>query len=107
MLGCNKARELQEFGLLQLRASDNLIDLVALHGELGNAGGIAPGHDRRNMDNLCLSVSAVPEQKLCASLTSRSTLHSAMSTRYGARGFRWSLYLSDPESNTVELKLVA
>ena len=107
MHGGNKARELEELGRGQLRASDSLIDLVAVHGELGNSGGIAPGHERRNTDNLCLSVSAVPEQELCASLSSRATQHSAMATRYGARGFRWSLYLSDPDSNTVELKLVA
>lgn len=72
MHGCNKARELEELGLVQLRASDSLIALVALHGELGNSAGIAPGHERRNMNNFCLVVSAVPEQKLCASLASRS-----------------------------------
>ena len=91
---------------MQLRASDSLIDLVAIHGQLGNSGGIAPGHERRNMNNSCLSVSAVLEQKLCASLASRSIQYSAMATRYGAQGFRWSLYLSDPESNTAELKSV-
>ena len=91
---------------MQLRASDRLIDLVAVHGELGSSGGIEPGHERRNMNNSCLSVSAVPEQKLCASLASRSIQYSAMATRYGAQGFRLSLYLSDPESNAAELKLV-
>ena len=35
MHGCNRARELEELGLVQLRASDSLIDLVALYGELG------------------------------------------------------------------------
>ncbi len=44
MLGCHKASEFEELGLVQLRAIDSLIDLVALHGELGNSGGIAPGH---------------------------------------------------------------
>ena len=106
MHGFNKARELGELGLVQLRASDSLIDLVALHSELGNSGGIAPGHERRNMNNFCLVVSAVPEQKLCASLASRSIQYTAMATRNGAQGFRWSLYLSDPESKTAELKLV-
>ena len=107
MHGCNKARELEELGRVQLRASDSLIDLVAVHGELGNSGGIAPGHERRNMNNSCLGVSAVPEQKLCASLASRSIQHSEVATRYGAQGFGRSLYLSDPEGNTVELKLAA
>ena len=35
MHGSNKARELEELGRVQLRASDSLIDLVAIHGELG------------------------------------------------------------------------
>ena len=77
---CNKARELEELGRVQLRASDSLIDLVAVHEELGNSGGIAPGHERRNMNNSCLSVSAVPEQNLCASLASRSVQYSAMAS---------------------------
>ena len=72
MHGCNKARALEELGLVQLRASDSLIDLVALHDELGNSGGIAPARERRNMNNFCFIVSAVPEQKLCASSASRS-----------------------------------
>ena len=44
MHGFNKARELEELGLVQLRASDSLIDLVALHSELGSSLGFAPGH---------------------------------------------------------------
>ena len=66
MHGCNKARELEELGLVQLRASDCLIDLVALHGELGNSGSIAPGHKSLIMDNFCPGVSAVSEIELCA-----------------------------------------
>ena len=80
MHGCIKARELEELGRVQLRASDSLIDLVAVRGELGNSGGIAPGHERRNTNNSCLSVSAVPEQKLWASLASRSIQYSAMAS---------------------------
>ena len=66
MLDCHKAREFEELGLVQLRSSDSLIDLVSLHGELGNSGGIAPGHKSHNMDNFCPSVSAVSELELCA-----------------------------------------
>ena len=88
MHGCNEVGKLDERGLVQLRASDSLIDLVALHSELGSSLGIAPGHERRNMNNFCLSVSAVPEQKLCATLASWSIQYSAMATRYCAQGFR-------------------
>ena len=70
--------------------------------ELGKSGGIAPGHEGRNMDHFCLSVSGVSEQELCVYLASQSIQHSEV--RYGAQGGR-SLYLNDPEGNTVELKL--
>jgi len=107
VLGCIREREVEELGLVQLRAGGSLIDLVAVHGELGKSGGIAPGHEGRNMDHFCLSVSGVSEQELCAYLASRSIQHSEVATRYGAQGFGRSLYLSDPEGNTVELKLAA
>ena len=107
MLGCHKARELEELGLVQLRASDSLTDLVALHRELGNSGGSAPGHAGHNMDNICLSVSAVPEHKLFAFLASRFIQHFAMAKRYGAQCLRWSMSLSDLKFNTVELNLAA
>ena len=32
----------EELGLVQLRAGGSLIDLIAVHGELGKSGGIAP-----------------------------------------------------------------
>ena len=107
VLGCVKERELEEFGLVQLRAGASLIDLVAVDGELGKAGGIAPGHEGRNLDHFCLSVSGVSENELCAYLVSKSIQFSELSTRYGAAGFGQSLYLNDPEGNTVELKLTA
>ena len=105
VLGCVKEREVEDIGLVQLRAGASLIDLVSVDGELGKPGGIAPGHEGRNLDHFCLTVSGVSEQELCAYLISQSIDSSGMSTRYGARGFGRSLYLNDPEGNTVELKL--
>ncbi len=92
---------------MQLPASDSLIDLVALHGELGNSGGFAPGHKSHNKDNFCPSVSAVSELESCAQFAIRSIQHLEMATRHGAQGFRRSLYLSGPEGNAVEFKLTA
>lgn len=48
VLGCIREREVEELDLVQLRAGGSLIDLVAVHGELGKSGGIAPGHEGRN-----------------------------------------------------------
>ena len=75
VLGCIREREVEELGLVQLRAGGSLIDLVAVHGELGKSGGIAPGHEGRNMDHFCLSVSGVSEQELCLS---GQPVHSAL-----------------------------
>ena len=72
VLGCIRKREVEELGLVQLRACADLIDWVAVHGELGRSGGLAPGHEGRNMDHFCLSVAGVSEQDLCAYLASRS-----------------------------------
>ena len=81
VLGCIGKREVEELGLVQLRASDSLVDLVALHRELANSGALAPSHGGHNMDNFCLSVSAVLKHKLCAFLASRFIQHSAMVKR--------------------------
>ncbi|HBW83329.1 MAG TPA: VOC family virulence protein [Gammaproteobacteria bacterium] len=105
VLGCVKERELEDVGLVQLRAGASLIDLVTIDGELGKSGGIGPGHQGRNLDHFCLSVSDVSEEELCAYLVRQSINFSGLSTRYGAKGFGRSLYLNDPEGNTVELKL--
>ncbi len=59
------------------------------------------------MDHFCLSVSGVSQQELCAYLASWSIQHSEIATRYGAQGFGRSLYLSDPEGSSVDLKLAA
>ena len=56
MLGCTVERERPELGLTQLRAGVSLVDLIAVDGELGRAGGAAPGKTRRNMDHLCLRI---------------------------------------------------
>jgi len=43
LLGCTLERRQDEIGLIQLRAGQQLIDLVAVDGRLGRAGGAAPG----------------------------------------------------------------
>ncbi|MDX1400685.1 MAG: VOC family protein, partial [Kiloniellales bacterium] len=56
LLGCELEREVADLGLLQLRAGNSLIDLVLIDGQLGQAGGAAPGKDGRNVDHFCLRV---------------------------------------------------
>ena len=47
VLGCREERRQDEIGLVQLRAGDSLIDLVALDGKLGRLGGAGPGEPKQ------------------------------------------------------------
>ena len=104
VLGCNVERERRELGLLQLRAGVSLIDLIAVDGELGRAGGAAPGKTRRNMDHLCLRIEPFDENALITHLVSNGLAVGEIKSRFGADGHGPSLYISDPEGNVVELK---
>ncbi len=105
VLGCEVEREVPELGLTQLRAGNALIDLVGVDGELGKLGGSAPGPEGRNLDHFCLRIAAMAEEDLTSYLQSRGVNVSGFSKRYGAQGYGRSIYIEDPEGNTVELKL--
>jgi catechol 2,3-dioxygenase-like lactoylglutathione lyase family enzyme len=104
VLGCGIERERPELGLTQLRAGVSLIDLVAVDGELGRAGGAAAGKTRRNMDHLCLRIEPFDQNALVAHLVSNGVAVGEIKSRFGADGYGPSLYISDPEGNVVELK---
>lgn len=106
-LGCVVERELPELGLVQLRAGAALIDLVPVDSELGRQGGGPPAADAPNMEHLCLSLAPCGESELLAWLTRHGISGGDFATRYGAGGFGRSLYVKDPQGNTVELKLAA
>lgn len=108
VLGCVVERELDpKFGLVQLRAGDSLIDLVNVEGELGRMGGPAPGKKGHNLDHFCLEIDAMDEQALLDWLATNDIESSNFERRYGANGFGRSVYIQDPDGNTVELKLAA
>ena len=104
VLGCTVERRLDGIGLVQLRAGRSLIDLVPVDGELGRAGGAAPGSQGRNMDHFCLRVEPFDEAALRAHLRVHGITMAAVQQRYGAEGHGPSVYLDDPEGNVVELK---
>lgn len=105
VLGCKIERELSpEFGLVQLRAGTALIDLVAVDSELGRAGGGPPTRGSNNMDHFCLQINPLPEAELLGHLTSHGIDAGPFERRYGAQGYGNSIYLQDPEGNTVELR---
>lgn len=105
VLGCKVERKLSaEEGLTQLRAGEALIDLVAIDSQLGRKGGAAPGRDGHNMDHLCFQIEEVDEDDLISWLNQKGIQANPFETRYGASGFGPSLYIQDPDGNTVELR---
>ncbi|MFZ9195677.1 MAG: VOC family protein [Burkholderiales bacterium] len=104
VLGCTVEKERSDIGLTQLRAGNSLIDLVAVDGAIGRKGGAAPGTEGRNMDHLCLRIEPFDPGALTTHLIQHGVVPGEIKPRYGADGTGPSLYLSDPEGNTVELK---
>lgn len=105
LLGCTVERRQEEIGLVQLRAGRHLLDLVAVEGKLGRAGGAAPGREGRNLDHFCLRIEGrLDEPALRAALTAAGVRVGEYGSRYGAEGEGDSLYLEDPEGNVLELR---
>jgi len=104
VLSCTVEKEREDLDLTQLRAGNSLIDLVAVDGAIGRKGGAAPGAEGRNMDHLCLRIEPFDPGALTAHLIRHGVVPGEIKPRYGADGTGPSLYLSDPEGNTVELK---
>lgn len=103
-LGCTIERRQDTLGLVQLRAGRSLIDLVPVDGQLGRAGGAAPGIEGRNLDHFCLRVEPFDETDIRRQLTERGYSAGPLERRMGAEGTGPSLYVTDPEGNIVELK---
>ena len=93
VLGCVEERRVERIGLVQLRAGTGMIDLVP--GEPAGGG---------NMDHFAIRIDPFEEQQLRAHLERNGIAAGEAATRYGAEGLGPSLYLKDPDGNTVELK---
>lgn len=104
VLGCTVERSSDAIGLVQLRAGRSMIDIVGIDSELGRKGGAAPGREGRNMDHLCLRVEPFDAGAIRAHLAAHGVRIDESGLRYGAEGEGFSLYISDPEGNIVELK---
>ena len=103
-LGCMVDRREDDIGLIQLRAGRSLVDFVVVDGQLGKAGGAAPGKEGRNLDHFCLRVERFDEAELRRHLAAFGIDIGKVVQRYGAEGDGPSVYITDPENNVVELK---
>jgi catechol 2,3-dioxygenase-like lactoylglutathione lyase family enzyme len=104
VLGCREVRRQDEIGLVQLRAGSAMLDLIPIDGKLGAAGGAAPGPEGRNVDHFCFRVEPFDEAAIRAHLAAHGIDAGPAASRFGAEGEGPSIYLQDPEGNTIELK---
>jgi glyoxylase I family protein len=104
VLGATHVAYRPEFGMSHLRVGGAMIDLIEVNGALGRAGGAAPGTEGRNMDHLCLRVEPFDQDAIVAHLEKHHVAVGKITSRFGAEGNGVSIYLADPEGNTVELK---
>jgi glyoxylase I family protein len=104
VLGCPVHRVDEKLRLVQLRAGRGLIDLIPVDSELGRAGGAAPGREARNLDHFCLRVDPWDADAIRAHLQAHGVQPGPLAQRFGAEGQGPSMYVQDPEGNTVELK---
>jgi len=94
VLGLHVERRLAEIGLVQLRAGAAMIDLVPkTDSEAG-----------RNVDHFAVQIEAMDVPALSAHLERHGIDPGEVRRRYGAEGYGSSIYITDPDGNTVELK---
>lgn len=95
VLGCPVERELQTPRLVQMRAGSSMIDIVPCR----------PGeHPGRNMDHFAVRIAKMDVPALTAHLARHGIDAGEVRRRYGAEGYGSSIYIEDPDGNTVELK---
>ena len=105
-LGCNVVRDQREtLGLLQLSMGASMLDLVDVHGQLGQAGGAGPGPTGRNLDHFAVRVEPFDIDRIvnfCRGLGVNVT--PASQPLLGADGYGEAVYIEDPDGNRIELK---
>ena len=97
ILGLSEERRIAQIGLIQLRAGRSMIDLVPATG--------ARVETALNVDHICIGIEARDLNEVAAYLRGQAVeVMGEPAMRYGAHGSGLSIYLRDPEGNTVELK---
>lgn len=104
VLNCRVERQSDDLGLIQLRAGASLIDIVDVNGRLGREGGGPSDPEGRNMDHFCVRVLHWNAEAIASHLKRHGVGSGDVVSRYGALGSGPSIYIRDPEGNTIELK---
>lgn len=98
VLGCSEERRVERIGLIQLRAGASMIDLQLAEPGQGQGGEV------RNMDHFALRIEPFDPEALRAHLQGFDIDPGEVVQRYGAEGDGPSVYIEDPDGNTIELK---
>lgn len=104
VLGCTMERELEHLGLIQLRAGQSLIDLVPVNSPLGQSNRAEPRQKYANLDHFCLRIEPFDEAVIRDHFARFGYELEPSAVRSGADGFGASIYVQDPDGNTIELK---
>lgn len=98
VLGCRIERDRPDIGLIQLRAGTSQIDLtLRKDGKISGNGGA-------NMDHFCIRIDPFDEAAIVSHLRKHGIEPGPVMPRFGADGTGPSMYIKDPDGNTVELK---
>jgi catechol 2,3-dioxygenase-like lactoylglutathione lyase family enzyme len=105
VLGCAVEKRRDDLGLVHLRAGTSLIDLITHDGPLGRQGGALAGTEGRNLDHLCLRIEPFDEAVIRTLMAEHGVaVHGEVQNNFGAEGNGPSIYIADPDGNTIELK---
>jgi len=75
-----------------------------VNGPLGKMGGAPAGAEARNLDHFALRIEAFDADAIRAHLAAKGVTAGAVMDNFGAEGNGPSMYLRDPDGNTIELK---
>ena len=92
VLGAELVAWRPELGLTHLRAGSSMIDLLSSK------------KPNTAIDHLCLRVEPFDAEAIRAHLAEQGVSAGEVRERFGAEGTGPSIYLTDPEGNTIELK---
>ena len=100
VLGAEHIGYRPKFAMSHLRVGECMLDLV----EADKRGLTPPAAGRLNLDHFCFRVEPFDQEAIVAHLKRHNVPLGPIRDRYGAEGNGVSIYLTDPEGNTVELK---
>lgn len=104
VLGCREERRVDSINLVQMRAGHSLIDLLGPTSDNVGEKRQRIAGDGGNMDHFAVRLESFDEVMLRAHLETHGIAAGEVKHRYGAEGEGPSMYIQDPDGNTVELK---